>query len=93
MPGVCSTAAKINSADLLQCALGRPKIDGVNTEDCISFYGSRAKLAEALDLAAPSVYGWGEYPPPLRQLQIEALTNRKLQAEPDVFDTKRKEAA
>lgn len=41
------------------------------------------RLAEALGMSQGSVSLWGEYPPPLRQLQIEALTGGKLRAEPD----------
>lgn len=65
----------------------------MTTSECIAHYGSRPKLAAALGIAAPSVYDWDEYPPPLRQLQIEALTGRKLVAEPNCFETKSKKAA
>jgi hypothetical protein len=42
------------------------------------------KLAEALGIKSQgSVAAWDEYPPPLRQLQIEALTRGQLKAEPD----------
>ena len=30
-----------------------------------------------------TIAGWGEYPPPLRQLQIEVATGGALKAEPD----------
>lgn len=45
--------------------------------------GTQAALAEALGMTQGSVSLWGEYPPPLRQLQIEALTGGKVRAEPD----------
>lgn len=45
--------------------------------------GTQAALAEALGMTQGSVSLWSEYPPPLRQLQIEALTGGKVRAEPD----------
>lgn len=65
----------------------------VKTSECIAFYETKAKLAEALGIETPSVYGWGEHPPPLRQIQLQGLTAGKLMAEPDVFGARRKEAA
>lgn len=54
-------------------------------QDAVSFYGSQRSLAEALGITQPTVAEWGEYPPPLRQIQLEMLTRKKLRAEPDVF--------
>lgn len=54
----------------------------MTTDDCIRHYLTKAKLAEALGIEAPSVYSWGEFPPPLRQLQLERLTDGNLKAEP-----------
>lgn len=66
----------------------------MKTEDCIKhFDASKAKLAAALGIEAPSVYTWGEYPPPLRQLQIEIITEGKLKAEPDCVPRPQREAA
>lgn len=45
--------------------------------------GTQAALAEKLGIYQGSVSLWGEFPPPLRQLQIEALTAGALRAEPD----------
>jgi hypothetical protein len=45
--------------------------------------GSQVALARALGVAQASVSLWGEFPPPLRQLQIEALTGGALRAEPE----------
>ena len=45
--------------------------------------GTQASLAVALGIKQSSVALWGEHPPPLRQLQIEALTVGRLRAEPD----------
>jgi hypothetical protein len=36
---------------------------------------------------------WGEYPPPLRQLQIQLLTGGQLIAEPDCYIQRRQEHA
>jgi DNA-binding transcriptional regulator YdaS (Cro superfamily) len=60
----------------------------MRTEQTFKFFGSRAKTAEALGIRAPSVYSWGEYPPPLRQIQIERVTRGKLKAEANVFCTR-----
>lgn len=49
----------------------------------VSHYGTQGKLAEALGMRQSSVSLWGAYPPPLRQLQIEALTSGALKAERD----------
>lgn len=50
--------------------------------DATKHFGTQAKLAEALGMTQGSVSLWGQYPPPLRQLQIEALTGGELKAEP-----------
>lgn len=55
----------------------------MKTSDVIEFYGSQRKVAEALGLRQPSVANWEEFPPALRQLQLEALTAGALRAEPD----------
>ncbi len=47
-------------------------------------FGTYTKLAKALGVAQASVSLWGKYPPPLRQLQIEALTGGALKAEPGI---------
>lgn len=46
-------------------------------------FGTQSILAEKLGMTQGSVSLWGEHPPPLRQLQIEALTGGELRAEPD----------
>lgn len=52
-------------------------------DQAVSHYGTQGKLAEALGMKQSSVSLWGEYPPPLRQLQIESLTAGALKAESD----------
>lgn len=51
-------------------------------------FGTQAKLAAALGMTQGSVSLWGEYPPAVRQLQLEALTGGALKAEPDCLDPK-----
>ena len=66
----------------------------MTTEDAIKWAGgTQVLLAERLDLKQPSIAAWGEYPPPLRQLQIEQVSGGALKAEPDVFDAKPARAA
>lgn len=55
----------------------------MKTSDVLKRYGSQYAVAEALGIKQPSVARWGEFPPELRQLQIEALTAGELRAEPD----------
>lgn len=50
-------------------------------DQVIKHYGSEAKVAAALDIRAPSVYGWRERGVPfLRQVQIQLQTAGKLKA-------------
>lgn len=53
----------------------------VKTKDVFKHFDGKAKTAAALGIAVPSVYVWGIYPPPLRQLQIESITAGELKAE------------
>ena len=65
----------------------------MKTQDAISHFGTQTALAKALGITQPTVAEWGEYPPPLRQLQIQQITVGQLQAEPNVFATKNSVAA
>lgn len=66
----------------------------MRTSDALAFFGgSKPALADALGIKVPSIYEWGEFPPPLRQIQIEHLTGGTLKAEPDVFAAHTKRAA
>ncbi len=56
---------------------------GMNTREVIEHFGSQHAVAEALGIRQPSVANWKESPPPLRQLQLEAVTGGALKAEPD----------
>lgn len=51
-------------------------------DQAIQFFGTQVLLAKALGMSQGSVSLWGDYPPELRQLQIEALTRGVLKAEP-----------
>lgn len=55
----------------------------MKTADVVKHFGSTYAVAAALGIKQPSVMGWGEHPPALRQFQIEALTGGELKAEPD----------
>ncbi len=53
-------------------------------DEAIAWAGTQVKLAEALGLASQgTIAGWGQFPPALRQLQIESLSRGELKAEPD----------
>ncbi len=52
-------------------------------DQAVKHFGTQVKLAEALRMSQGSISLWAEFPPPLRQLQIEALTQGALKAEPD----------
>lgn len=54
----------------------------MRTQDAIDHFGSRSALARALGINAASTYSWRDEVPPLRQLQLEALTDGKLRADP-----------
>ena len=55
----------------------------MTTDEAIKHFGSQQALADALGIKQPSVAGWGGYPPPYRQLQIQIMTAGKLIAEAD----------
>lgn len=64
----------------------------MTTEQAISHYRTQQRLATALGISQSAVAEWGEYPPALRQIQIEKLTRGRLRAQPDVFTKRRKVA-
>ncbi len=59
----------------------------MRTTEAIKHFGSRAELAKALGIEAPSIYSWGREPPPLRQLQIERMTGGALKARTGILPT------
>lgn len=54
----------------------------MRTEQVIAYFKSQEATAKALGIKQPSVSDWGDYPPDLRQLQLERITKGKLKAEP-----------
>ena len=54
----------------------------MKTKDAIKWFGTTKRLADALEIQAPAVYQWKKFPPALRQLQIQHLTEGALKAEP-----------
>lgn len=52
--------------------------------EALEVFGTKTALARALGIRTPSVYGWGDEVPPLRQLQLERLTGGRLRADDDV---------
>jgi DNA-binding transcriptional regulator YdaS (Cro superfamily) len=54
----------------------------MKTEEVLSFYGSKTKVAEALKISLAAVSQWGDQVPPLRAYQLERLSDGKLKAEP-----------
>lgn len=58
----------------------------MTTEEAIQWAGgTQVLLADRLGINQPSVSAWGAYPPDLRQLQIERLSNGSLKAEPSAY--------
>jgi hypothetical protein len=66
----------------------------MTTEQAIKHYRTQQGVADALGIAQSTVAEWGEYPPPLRQLQLQTVSRGRLRAEPNcLFPQKRKRAA
>jgi hypothetical protein len=62
----------------------------MTTEEAIQWAGgTQVLLAEKLKINQPSVSAWGEYPPDLRQIQIERLSKGRLKAEPSAYMPKK----
>lgn len=55
----------------------------MKTADAIEWAGGAKALASAIGVRPPAIYQWGEFPPALRQLQLEHLSDGRLQAEPE----------
>ncbi|RYF44035.1 MAG: hypothetical protein EOO38_18380, partial [Cytophagaceae bacterium] len=53
----------------------------MNTTQAVSHFGSKKKLADALDISPSAVTLWGDVIPRLRQFQIQMLTGGALSAE------------
>jgi transcriptional repressor of cell division inhibition gene dicB len=57
----------------------------VRTQAAVDHFGNQAALARALGIKQQSVQDWGEDVPPLRQLQIEKITDGALKADPSIL--------
>tara|TARA_R110000824_G_scaffold33516_2_gene107313 strand:- start:592 stop:801 length:210 start_codon:yes stop_codon:yes gene_type:complete len=55
----------------------------MKTQEAIEWFGSRKIMAEWLGIWPHGTYRWGEYPPKLRQFEIERLTSGDLKIEED----------
>jgi hypothetical protein len=53
----------------------------MTTEQAIAFFGSRKKMADVLGIWPHASYRWGEYPPKLRQFEIERHSAGELKVE------------
>jgi hypothetical protein len=61
--------------------------------EAIEFYKTQVNLAAALGISQSSVAEWGEYPPAIRQMQLERITRGRLRAERDVLLPKKRAKA
>ena len=52
-------------------------------DEAIAAFGTQAALADALGITQGSVSLWPDKVPVLRQLQLEALTQGRLKADPE----------
>jgi len=50
----------------------------MKTKHAIKHFGSKRKLADALNIKASSIYDWGPTVPKLRQYELEQITQGKL---------------
>jgi len=50
----------------------------MTTNEAIDYFTSKRQLAFALDISPQAISGWGEYPPVLRQYQIQDITKQQL---------------
>jgi hypothetical protein len=52
----------------------------MTTEQAIKYFGSRKEMALALGIGLHGTYKWGDNPPPLRQFQMQKISNGKLKS-------------
>lgn len=61
-----------------------------NLQQAIQYFGTQAKLAQALDIGSMAITQWKHRGvPPMRAKQIERLSNGNIKASllrPDIFD-------
>jgi len=58
----------------------------MKTIDAIEHFGSKRKLAQALDVSTQAIYKWGEIIPALRAYQLQDITDGELEVEPGDYD-------
>lgn len=54
----------------------------MKTKDAALYFGSKKKLAAALNISPGAVTMWGDHVPESRQYQIQVLTKGALKADP-----------
>ena len=59
----------------------------MTTNEAIDYFNSKRQLAFALDISPQAISGWGEYPPVLRQYQIQDITEQQLKVTPPLNTT------
>lgn len=64
----------------------------MTTEEAIQYYKTQTALATALGTKQSTISSWGEYPPKLRQLQLQQITRGRLKAEPGILDVRKRAA-
>lgn len=64
----------------------------MTTQEAIQHYGTQTKLATALGTKQSTISSWGEYPPKLRQLQLQQITRGRLKAEPGILEVRKRAA-
>jgi hypothetical protein len=53
----------------------------MRTTEAVSWAGGVRRLAERLGLSVQAIYAWGDYPPMLRQYELEIISGGQLKAE------------
>jgi hypothetical protein len=53
----------------------------VTTIQAIQWFGGRKKMSDALCIWPHATYRWGEFPPKLRQYEMESLSDGELKVD------------
>jgi len=56
-------------------------MERMRTTEAVSWAGGVRRLAERLGLSVQAIYAWGDYPPMLRQYELEIISGGQLKAE------------
>lgn len=57
----------------------------VRTLDAVNHFGSKARLAKALDISQPAVSRWGGLVPEKRAARLSVMTNGELAYDPNEY--------